>query len=270
MVRHLFKTPPRQAFHGQIDVRSLPPYCDTKQTIWDRWDATDDTLILATEEFSKLEEDELVKAKLIAKLKEKLAPNAPLLFNGCTVSIDDSGTICLRQKGQGNKLALVDEKHDTQTVYRQQRARAAFISSICQPEAAFDLSAAAQTQEPNADEVKALNKRISWHMANLDRGLRYLPIELKSAKLFVFVDGSFANNKDFSSQFGYEIIIANETTGDDEFEIQGNLIHWSSTKSKRVTRSVLASEIYGMVGGVDMSLFNWHYSQDNYGAVEVT
>ena len=76
---------------------------------------------------------------------------------------------------------------------------------------------------------------------------------MSTAKLFVFVDGSFANNKDFSSQIGYEIIFANETTGNDEFTINRNLIHWSSTKSKRVTRNVLASEIYGMIGEVDMS-----------------
>ena len=31
-------------------------------------------------------------------------------------------------------------------------------------------------------------------------------------------------------------------------------MHYSSIKSKRVTRSVLASEIYGMVGGVDMAI----------------
>ena len=77
---------------------------------------------------------------------------------------------------------------------------------------------------------------------------------MPTAKLFVFINGLFANNKDFSSQLGYEIIIANETTGQDEFTIKGNLIYWSSTKSKRVTRSVLASEIYGMVGGVDMAI----------------
>jgi hypothetical protein len=91
-------------------------------------------------------------------------------------------------------------------------------------------------------------------MKNLDRGIKYIAIDLSTAKLFVFVDGSFANNKDFSSQIGYEIILANESTQDEEFEITGNLIHWSSTKSKRVTRSVLASEIYGMVGGVDMAI----------------
>ena len=37
-----------------------------------------------------------------------------------------------------------------------------------------------------------------------------------------------------------------------EFTLHGNIIHWSSTKCKRVTRSVLASEIYGMVGGFDL------------------
>jgi hypothetical protein len=78
-------------------------------------------------------------------------------------------------------------------------------------------------------------------------------LNILTVKLFVFIDGSFANNKDYSSQIGYEIILANETIKNDEFIINGNLIHWSSTKSKRVTRSVFASEIYGMVGGVDIS-----------------
>ena len=81
-----------------------------------------------------------------------------------------------------------------------------------------------------------------------------MPINLPTAKLFVFVDGLFANNKDFSSQLGYKIIIANEFTGENDFTIYSNLIHWSLTKSKRVTQSVLASEIYEMVGGVNMAI----------------
>jgi hypothetical protein len=56
-----------------------------------------------------------------------------------------------------------------------------------------------------------------------------------------------------SSQIGFEVILANETIGNDEFSIYGNLLHWSSTKSKRVTRSVLASEVYGMVAGADVA-----------------
>ena len=46
----------------------------------------------------------------------------------------------------------------------------------------------------------------------------------------------------------------NETKRTNEFAIKGNLIHYSFIKSKRVIRSVLASKIYGMVGGVDMAI----------------
>jgi hypothetical protein len=89
-------------------------------------------------------------------------------------------------------------------------------------------------------------------MENQSRGLIYLPINLSTAKLFVFVDGSFANNKDLSSQIGFLIILGNEEQPpDSSFLLTGNVIHWSSTKAKRVTKSVLASEILAMSDGAD-------------------
>src|SRR6266567_9092551 len=39
-----------------------------------------------------------------------------------------------------------------------------------------------------------------------------------------------------------------------KFTIKGNLIHYSSTKSKRVTRSVLVFKIYRIVGSVNMAI----------------
>ena len=100
-----------------------------------------------------------------------------------------------------------------------------------------------------------LNKRLEQQIKNLDRGIKYITLDLDHTKLFVFVDSLFANNKDFSSQIRYLIILANKTpTRTKEFEIKGNLIHYSSTKSKRVTRSVLASEIYSIVRGVDIAI----------------
>jgi len=53
---------------------------------------------------------------------------------------------------------------------------------------------------------------------------------------------------------GYKIIIANKSTKENNFIIYGNLIYWSLTKSKRVTQSVLALEIYGIVGRVNMAI----------------
>ncbi|KAI0995534.1 hypothetical protein K3495_g12645, partial [Podosphaera aphanis] len=143
--------------------------------------------------------------------------------------------------------------------YRAQRARGAYIASVCQPEACFDLSSAAQHQNPSQINIEALNKRLKWQLDHPERGLNFIPLNLDTAKIYVFVDGSFANNSDLSSQIGFVIILANETenngdAGQCHFEIEGNIIHYSSTKCKRVTRSVLASEIYGMVHGVDMAI----------------
>lgn len=116
------------------------------------------------------------------------------------------------------------------------------------------MSAAAQYQHPEKGQVAALNKRLQWQMDNLDRGLRFLCLDLHSTKLFVFVDGSFAMNEDLSSQIGYVVVFGNETHSDGQFDLRGNLLHWSSTKCKRVTRAVLASELYAMTAGIDMGI----------------
>jgi hypothetical protein len=67
----------------------------------------------------------------------------------------------------------------------------------------------------------------------------------ESLRLIVFTDASFANNRDLSSQIGYVLVLADGTG-------RANIIYWSSTKCKRVTRSVLASELYGMAHGFNM------------------
>ena len=46
---------------------------------------TNNILILVSEEFSVLEDDELSKAKLFIKLKEALVLETPLIFNGCVL-----------------------------------------------------------------------------------------------------------------------------------------------------------------------------------------
>jgi len=213
---------------------------------------TDDTLNLGTVKFMEKEDSKLQKAKLKAKPQTILGTGSSGDFNGCHVEVEEHG-VTVTQKGQANKLSLVDAKQDdAKQRYVVQRARGAYIASICQPEAAFDLSAAAQATDPNEADIKALNKRIQWQIDNKSRGLRFQELDLETAKLFVFVDGSFANNQDMTSQIGYILVLGNEAQGEAEFTLTGNTIHWSSTKCKRVTRSVLASEIYGMVSGFDI------------------
>ena len=53
----------------------------------------------------------------------------------------------------------------------------------------------------------------------------------------MFIDASFTNNKDLLSQIGYILALANAID-------MANIVHWSLTKCKRVTRSVLVLELY--------------------------
>ena len=60
----------------------------------------------------------------------------------------------------------------------------------------------------------------------------------------MFIDASFVNNSDNTSQIGFVIVLADSDNN-------ANIVHWSSIKCKRVTRSVLASELYAMAHGFD-------------------
>ena len=75
---------------------------------------TDDTIILADEKFSVLEEDEPIKANFTAKPKQKLSHAEPLIFNGCVLTQDaDVDSMSLRQKEQGKKIKLIDANSRT-------------------------------------------------------------------------------------------------------------------------------------------------------------
>ena len=72
-------------------------------------------------------------------------------------------------------------------------------------------------------------------------------LERESLQLLVFTDALFANNKDYSSQIGYILVLADRHNN-------ANVLHWSSIKCKRVTRSVLASELYRIAHSFDIGI----------------
>jgi hypothetical protein len=231
--------------------------CDPEQGFGVIGMQTDDTLIVADKAFAAREEEQIKQANILCKPREQLITSKPLRFNGAVITEDAQG-ITLTQERTCKNIRLVQD-HPSDTVssrgkvrknaspheqYVAQRALGAYIASVSQPEASFDLSFAAQTTQPGKEDIKALNKRLQWQIDNSTRGLRFVKIDLRTAKLYAFVDASFANNKDSSSQIGYVIVLADARNN-------ANILHWSSTKCKRITRSVLASETYGMVNGFD-------------------
>ena len=119
---------------------------------------TDDTLSLLDNQFTTLEQDELDKARFAAKSKRILTTANPLQFNKCILSFDNCSTMTLQQKKQGKKIQLISSIMDSQQSYIEQRACGAYITSICQLEAIFDLSVAAQYQELAEFDIATLNK----------------------------------------------------------------------------------------------------------------
>ena len=212
---------------------------------------TDDTLNLGEPAFIEKEHSKLDEAGFKAKPAQILNSGSEGAFNGCIFTVEKD-KINVRQKDQANRLELVNTRSKSiNEQYVAQRARGAYIASTCQPEAAYDFSVAAQTREPEAGDIEKLNKRIQWQIDNATRGLSYVLLDLENMILYVFVDGSFANNKDLSSQISFVIIIGNERANKHKksFILSGNIIYWQSIKCKRVTYLVLASEIYSIIGG---------------------
>jgi len=78
------------------------------------------------------------------------------------------------------------------------------------------------------------------------QGLKFIKLDLNTLKVVAFTDSSFANNNDHSSQIGFVIALADDDNN-------ANIVHWSSIKCKRVTRSVLALELFALTHGFDIT-----------------
>jgi hypothetical protein len=81
----------------------------------------------------------------------------------------------------------------------------------------------------------------------------YILLNLGIIKLFVFINGSLSNLKDFISQIRYIIILVNKFKRKNKFIIKGNLINISSTKYKYITRSSLVSKICRIINSLDLA-----------------
>lgn len=214
-----------------------------------------DTLILADNDFASKEEAAIKSAKIMTKDQEHLTSFQPLKFNGAQIKLDSEEIVLTKESHVGGILPVTNYDADSissrgitrtklspKEQYLAQRARGAYIASVCQPEASFHLFQAAQTAEFSPHDIAMLNKRLQWQITNKSQGLRYIKLDQDTLQLVVFTDSSFTNNKDLSSQIGYVICLADATN-------KANIIHWSLIKYKRVTRSVLAAELYGMAHG---------------------
>jgi hypothetical protein len=137
---------------------------------------TDDTLILADDEFVTLEENELTRAHLTFKRREKLNVITSIKFNNELIILaNDDNTLLLTQSKQFDQIRLINLSFSINLTssrgeirkmitlkdqYIAQRARDVYIATISQFEASFDLSFAAQIINLKEKDAKRLNQRL--------------------------------------------------------------------------------------------------------------
>lgn len=217
---------------------------------------TDDSLFLANTKFKNLEEEK--SGRFERKGVLKLDVGMPIKFNG-TIATKLANRIQIRAAVSKRKLLnTIKVSPVNKSDYVSQRARGAYIASVCRPDLVYGFNAAAQHTEPDSSHARALNKLIKKCMESADVGLDYVSLDPGSIYIGVFIDASFANNCDYSSQLGFVTTLMDKKNN-------CNIIHFGSVKSKRVTRSALASELYAMVYGFDQSYVILRATQDFLG-----
>lgn len=96
-----------------------------------------------------------------------------------------------------------------------------------------------------------MRKLVNFSQTTAHEGLRFAPLCLEYVGMIVKTDAAFANAEWIHSQLGYVILLA-ESGGVGATEgRKRNIVDYGSTRSSRVTRSVLAAERFALVLGLD-------------------
>ena len=134
----------------------------------------DDTLILTSDEFAIREDKAIQHAKIMTKSRKQLTTANSVRFNDIKIKLLKDENITLNQESHAGGIQIIKnqnsssissrglmrEKLTLKNQYLAQRARGAYVASICQSEASFDLAHAAQSTDFSSDDITSLNKRL--------------------------------------------------------------------------------------------------------------
>ena len=136
--------------------------------------------------------------------------------------------------------------------FRNLRAKLAYVSFSSAPDTLVFVAKLSQITEDRYELVKPEAMRILRKLQKLLKepvsksGLKFVHIPPQDIEVAVCVDAAFATNYDESSQLGCLVMLRNSKNGD------ANIVHYSSSKSKRVCKSVLGAELFSMMEGFDV------------------
>jgi hypothetical protein len=205
----------------------------------------DDLLQAGTPKFRR---DVLKETRRSFDVKDPEEP--PLIFTGIEISRSGDGIIAK----QGGYISTIS-KLVLKTAWECFRSERQKLAWICQtrPDIACAVSFLQQVvqEKYSTESLKAFN-RVVLHLQRTPKVvLKFPPLDRESLRLVVYADASFHNCSDNASQLGYIIVLADASD-------TCAVLHFSSHKSKRVTRSTMAAETLAFVDAFDNAFILRH------------
>lgn len=200
----------------------------------------DDCLNAGDEEFEQMKECKLQKFKLKPRVNDSFD------FFGTQLRTIAPCTFTMSQQDYANHMTFVDTNCSFEE-FRNHRALFSWMTHTCPDNACYTTRACQVSPNTFCKEKSLeLNRGIKIVKDNADMGLNCKPHDTRSLELRVYADASFASNDDLSSQIGYTVSLCDAS----------NLCHvidFSSKKSRRTVRSIMAGEICAFMDALDTS-----------------
>lgn len=188
-------------------------------------------------------EDESRAAVEFKSKPRVLASRKPLKFNGTWIRKRKDGRT---ETVQTDKIEGMKGPHD-QKSFDSQRALSQYIGVCTRPDVCANVQLISKGAEPSTSEEHGILSRTIRHLQNTkDMGLTYEKLDMESVKLVLITDASFSNARKLKSQLRYVVLMMDGSEN-------ANIIHYGSSRGKRVARSILSAEIHALVLGYDQA-----------------
>lgn len=166
-----------------------------------------------------------------------------MTFNGAT-NICGNGIYAMAQSSYVFTLSIIHFNQADKTAFIVERTIGAYIAAITRHVLTFCFSVSSQYPSLDLVFTKILNTFIQMGHADIHSLLRFFPLKNNSVALIVFECASFVSNPEKSCQLGY-VMARQDQNG------TANIRHYSSTRSKCVTSSIVAAELFAAIPALD-------------------
>lgn len=172
-------------------------------------------------------------------------------FSGVHIQKHENGTITVDQRAHIDRLQTLQTTCSFED-FRSERHKLAWLTQS-RPDVCATANLLSQiTADMYTDKHRQILNKVVKHVQDTpDYVLKHHALDENSLRLVVFSDASFANNPDMSTQLGYLVTLTDQSG-------KSNILHFTSYKSKRVVRSVLAGETHAFADAFDVAFTMRH------------